>query len=174
MRQVCSRCRTADDWSLQRSRHPQGYCGHGTVYPPHRVPRPRITKRWATAHADYDAVLFNETTLWQHRWMFRCIWPLPHSCKVSLSATALPIKNRRCLTRQRPNNFKICNDLPHHCGKMIGTVYDAKEYHITHGTIERMETCLISYSYPAASPDGRPQRCSDSTCGCGASSEPRR
>ena len=64
VRQVCCRCRTSDDWGLQTARQPAGPLRRRHRHPTHRVPRPRRTKRWATAHADYDAALFNGATIW--------------------------------------------------------------------------------------------------------------
>lgn len=67
VRQVCCRCRTADDWSMQTGRQPEGPLRRTGQAPDTLCATTRKRKRWATAHADYEAVLFNGTTIWAHR-----------------------------------------------------------------------------------------------------------
>lgn len=66
VRQVCCRCRTADDWSLRTGRQPEGPVRRTGQAPDTSCATTTKNNRWGTAHVDYAAVLFYGTTIWAH------------------------------------------------------------------------------------------------------------
>lgn len=123
------------------------------------------TQKKQSRHSTTKPVLFTDYQIGAFRKKFRVYDPYPDFRLQAFPKGKVLASKKTAYPHGRAEKLKL--------QKSVMTLRKIDDY-IMHGTIDLMETCLISYENPAGSPDGMPERCSHSTTGRGVSSEPIR